>query len=151
MVQGDEPMTHPNMISEAIKPLIENETVVVSNLLGKIESNDEFKDRNTIKVVIDKFNNAIYMSREPIPTRCKSEKIQKYKQVCIIPFKRDFLIEYTKMSQTPLEIAESIDMLRVIENGISVKMVQTNYKTHAVDTPEDLEKVVLMMKQDWFE
>ena len=96
-------MTHPNMISEAIKPLIEDETVLVSNLLGKIESITEFKDRNTIKVVIDKFNNAIYMSREPIPTRCKSEKIQKYKQVCIIPFKRDFLIEYTKMSQTPLK------------------------------------------------
>ena len=151
MVQGDEPMTHPNMISEAIKPLIEDETVLVSNLLGKIESITEFKDRNTIKVVIDKFNNAIYMSREPIPTRSKSEKIQKFKQVCIIPFRRDFLIEYTKMSQTPLEIAESIDMLRVIENGLSVKMVQTNYKTHAVDTPEDLEKVVLMMKQDWFE
>lgn len=67
------------------------------------------------------------------------------KQVCIIPFKRDFLIEYTKMDQTPLEIAESIDMLRIIENGYKVKMVKTNFETQAVDNQEDLKKVEKIM------
>jgi len=70
MVQGDEPMTHPEMISEAIQPLIEDPTILVSNLLGEIKSIAEFEDPNCIKVVCDRKSNAIYMSREPIPTRC---------------------------------------------------------------------------------
>ena len=67
------------------------------------------------------------------------------KQVCIIPFQRDFLFQYQNMSPTPLEIAESIDMMRVLENGYKVRMVPTAYETHAVDTKEDLEKVELLM------
>ena len=93
MVQGDEPMTHPEMISEAIQPLIKDQTVLVSNLYGKIKSLIEFEDRNCIKLVFYQRSNAIYMSREPIPTRCKFEKISMHKQVCIIPFHRDFLLE----------------------------------------------------------
>ncbi len=151
MIQGDEPMTHPEMISEAIQPLIEDKKVLVSNLLGEIESTAEFNDRNCIKVVCDQRSNAIYMSREPIPTRCKSENIPMRKQVCIIPFRRDFLLEYTSLPPTPLEIAESIDMLRVLEHGLSVRMAPTHYPTHAVDTPEDLHHVEVLMRQDSFE
>ena len=69
-----------------------------------------------------------------------------FKQVCIIPFRRDFLIEYNKLEPTPLEIAESIDMMRVLENGLNVRMVQTNFDTHAVDVIEDIEIVEKMMK-----
>ena len=63
------------------------------------------------------------------------------KQVCIIPFRRDFLLEYTRMAPTPLEIAESIDMLRVLEHGLKVRMAPTEHQTIAVDTPADLERV----------
>ena len=70
------------------------------------------------------------------------------KQVCVIPFKRDFLIEYNKMDPTPLEIIESIDMMRILENGGKVKLCETNYKTKAVDTEEDLALVCKMMKED---
>ena len=141
MVQGDEPMTHPQMISEAVKPLVEDSKVQVSNLLGEIESQEEFEDRNCIKVVCDQNFNAIYMSREPIPTSCKGTITPRTKQVCIIPFQHDFLLQYTAMQPTPLEIAESIDMLRVIENGLKVRMVPTEYSTRAVDTIEDLKLV----------
>ena len=63
------------------------------------------------------------------------------KQICVIPFRRDFLIEYNGLEPTPLEIAESVDMMRVLEHGMKVRMVPTNYNTHAVDTKEDLKKV----------
>ena len=145
MVQGDEPMTHPDMIAEAVQPLLDQSDVQVVNLLGKIKSDTEFEDRNCIKVVCDLESNALYFSREPIPTRCKSDKIPMGKQVCIIPFRRDFLIEYTRMVPTPLEVAESVDMMRILEHGLKVRMAPTCHDTQAVDTIEDLERVEKIM------
>ncbi len=145
MVQGDEPMTHPDMISEAVAPMLKNPEIIVTNLLGEIESEEEFEDRNCIKVVCDLDSNALYFSREPIPTR-KFGKISIKKQVCVIPFTRDFLIEYTSLKPTPLEIAESVDMMRVLEHGLKVKMIPTKYITQAVDTLDDLKKVEELMR-----
>ena len=71
-----------------------------------------------------------------------------YKQICIIPFQRDFLMEYNSMEQTTLEKIESVDMMRLLENGLNVKMVFTNSDTYAVDTKEDLFKVEKLMKND---
>ena len=146
MVQGDEPMTHPNMITEAVQPMLDDASIQITNLLGQIKDSAEFEDRNCIKVVCDLNSNAMYFSREPIPTRSKADKIPMGKQVCIIPFRRDFLLKYTSLSPTPLEIAEAVDMMRVLENGMKVKMVPTRYDTQAVDTPADLEKVTRLMK-----
>ena len=144
MVQGDEPMTHPNMITEAVTPMIDDKNIMVTNLLGNIESIDEFEDRNCIKVVCDLDSNALYFSREPIPTQ-KFGKVTMKKQVCIIPFTRDFLLEYTSLEPTPLEITESVDMMRVLEHGKKVKMVPTKHHTHPVDTEEDLLRVESLM------
>lgn len=146
MVQGDEPMTHPAMIAEAVKPLIDESEVQVVNLLGKIQDENEFENRNCIKVVCDLDMNAMYFSREPIPTRCKIDQVPMGKQVCIIPFRRNFLLDYTLMEPTPLEVAESIDMMRILENGLKVRMANTSYSTHAVDTPEDLAWVEQLME-----
>lgn len=147
MVQGDEPMTHPDMITEAIAPLLADPSVQVVNLLGKIESLEEFEDRNCIKVVCDLQGNALCFSREPIPTRSKAAAIPMLKQVCVIPFRRDFLLRYTRMAPTPLEIAESIDMMRVLEHGLRVRMAPTRFSTNAVDTPADLARVARLMAQ----
>jgi 3-deoxy-manno-octulosonate cytidylyltransferase (CMP-KDO synthetase) len=141
MVQGDEPMTHPNMIKEAVQPMIEDSSIQVTNLMGQIKTPSEFEDRNCIKVVCDLNSNAMYFSREPIPTKSKVSEVPMGKQVCVIPFRRDYLIEYTKLKPTPLEIVESIDMMRILEHGMSVRMVPTIYDTQAVDTPEDLQRV----------
>ncbi len=141
MVQGDEPMTHPDMISEAVQPMIDDPSLKIVNLLGEIISDEEFEDRNCIKVVCDLKGNALYFSREPIPTRSKVSEIPMGKQVCIIPFRRDFLTEYTNMEPTPLEIAESVDMMRVLEHGLKVRMVPTRHSSSAVDTPADLANV----------
>jgi 3-deoxy-manno-octulosonate cytidylyltransferase (CMP-KDO synthetase) len=146
MVQGDEPMTCPEMIVEAVTPMIDDTEIIVTNLLADIKSTEEFEDSNCIKVVCDQQNNAIYFSREPIPTRVKTDDIPMKKQVCVIPFTRTFLLEYTAMDPTPLEIAESVDMMRVLEHGLQVKMVPTTYQTFPVDTAADLKKVEKLMR-----
>jgi 3-deoxy-manno-octulosonate cytidylyltransferase (CMP-KDO synthetase) len=149
MLQGDEPMIVPEMIEAAVKPLIEDPQIKVSNLMAKLKSQDEQEDPNEVKVVVDKNNFALYFSREPIPSRKKySKEIIAYKQVCIIPFTRDCLLNYTNLDATPLEIIESVDMNRFLENGIKVKMVPTTYQTYAVDTIKDLELVEKVMKND---
>jgi 3-deoxy-manno-octulosonate cytidylyltransferase (CMP-KDO synthetase) len=147
MVQGDEPMVHPEMISEALGPLLEDPAVLVSNLLGHIEGDAEFEDRNCIKVVCDRRGNALYFSREPIPTRARVNAPQG-KQICVIPFRRDFLIEYTNLPPTPLEIAESVDMMRILEHGGKVRMVPTRHGTQSVDTEADRARVEAMMRND---
>ena len=147
MVQGDEPMTHPNMITEAVAPMLDNPEILVTNLIGDIETIDEFEDRNCIKVVCDLNSNALCFSREPIPTRSKVDVIPMKKQVCIIPFRREFLFKYTALEPTPLEIAESVDMMRVLEHGLKVRMVPTSHTSYAVDTLSDLHKVENFMNK----
>jgi len=144
MVQGDEPMTNPDMITEAVTPMLNNTEIIVTNLLGDIKSTEEFEDRNCIKVICDLDNNALCFSREPIPTRKFGNVLMK-KQVCVIPFTRDFLLEYIKLTPTPLEMAESVDMMRVLEHGKKVKMVPTKYQTYPVDTKADLLRVEEIM------
>lgn len=145
MVQGDEPMTHPDMIAEAVQPILDDPAIQVVNLLGQIKDVAEFEDRNCIKVVCDLSMNAMYFSREPIPTRCKVDNVPIGKQVCIIPFCRDYLLEYTCLAPTPLEIAESVDMMRILEHGTKVRMVPTQFNSQAVDTPDDLKRVEQLM------
>ena len=145
MVQGDEPMTHPEMINEAVLPMTRDSSINIVNLVAPIKSIEEFQNRNCIKVVCDLAGNALCFSREPIPTLVKEKNVPMNKQVCIIPFRRDFLLEYNRLTPTPLEVAESVDMMRVLEHGKDVKMIPTAYETHAVDTVEDLAHVQALM------
>tara|TARA_Y100001970_G_C14187185_1_gene833270 strand:- start:542 stop:1291 length:750 start_codon:yes stop_codon:yes gene_type:complete len=149
MLQGDEPMIFPEMIDDAVKPLLQSSAIMVSNLMAKLKTNKEYEDPNEVKVVVDQNDNALYFSREPIPSRKKYEgEITSYKQVCVIPFRRDCLLKYTKLHPTPLEIIESVDMNRFLENNIQIKMVLTTHYTLAVDTIEDLKNVESYMDYD---
>jgi len=149
MIQGDEPMLYPEMIEEAVKPLLNNKEIQVVNLMALLKSVQEHEDPNEVKVVADQNSFALYFSREPIPSRKKGTKeVPMYKQVCIIPFRRNFLIKFNNLAPTPLEMVESIDMLRILEHGYKVKMVFTKFETYSVDTPEDLKKVENLMKKD---
>lgn len=149
MVQGDEPLTFPEMIDESVKPMLDDDKIIITNLVADIETVDDFNDPNEVKVVMDKQNNALYFSREPIPSRKKGVlEVPMKKQVCVIPFTRDFLLKYNEMEPTPLEIIESVDMMRILENGMKVKMIDTAYDTKAVDTSEDLKRVIETMKED---
>ena len=150
MVQGDEPMTHPDMIDTAVAPFKDDPELGCVNLVRKIDHEADYLDANTIKVVMNQHNDALYMSRRPIPTLAKTgfANTAAYKQVCIIPFRRSTLYQYTHLTPTPLEQLESIDMLRLLEHGMQVKMVPTEFNTQAVDTPEDLARVEKLMASD---
>jgi 3-deoxy-manno-octulosonate cytidylyltransferase (CMP-KDO synthetase) len=151
MVQGDEPMIHPEMIDLAVGPFfVQDDRIICVNLTARIASEAEFENPNTIKVVMDRENFAVYMSREPIPCRQRLGfgRLAAYKQVCIIPFTREGLRLFNRLPATPLEEAESIDMLRFIEHGYKVKMVETHFDTQAVDTEEDRRRVEMRLRDD---
>jgi len=149
MVQGDEPMVVPEMIESSVRPLLDDQNIHVVNLMAPLKSAEEHADANEVKVVVDQNNFALYFSREPIPSVKKAKgPVPMQKQVCIIPFRRDFLILFNKLSTTPLEIAESVDMLRLLEHGYKVKMVSSSCDTYSVDTPEDLKYVESLMKEE---
>lgn len=149
MVQGDEPMLTPGMIEQAVTPMLADTSIRVVNLMARINTTEEFEDSNEVKVVVDLESNAIYFSREPIPSRKKgAENVPMLKQVCIIPFQRNFLLKFNELKPTPLEIIESVDMMRVIEHGYKVKMVFSDALTLSVDTAEDLVRVEKLMRND---
>jgi 3-deoxy-manno-octulosonate cytidylyltransferase (CMP-KDO synthetase) len=150
LVQGDEPMTLPQMIDRAVAPMLEDSTIQCLNLAKRITTPEEWHDSNTIKVVTDLAGDALYFSRQPVPTDriLGFERIPLLKQVCIIPFRRDALLTYASLEPTPLEKAESIDMMRFLEHGYKVRMVETEYNTYSVDTPQDLARVQEMMRAD---
>ena len=149
LIQGDEPMLRPEMIDSAVKPMLKDESIMVTNLMAHIKTNAEHHDINEVKVVVDQQNFALYFSRQPIPSREKGvKKVSMLKQVCIIPFRRNFLIEFNQLEPTPLEMVESVDMLRVIEHGYRIKMISTERETYSVDTADDLRRVDKLMKND---
>jgi len=149
MVQGDEPMVTPEMIEAAVNPMLEDPSINLVNLMARIKTVEEFEDPNEVKVVVDLNSRALYFSREPIPSRRKGVKdVPMLKQVCIIPFRRDYLLRFNSLPETQLERIESVDMMRVIEHGGQVKMVMTGTETLSVDTPEDLQRVADLMKED---
>jgi len=149
MVQGDEPMITPTMITQAISPFKSDENISVVNLMAKIKSIEEFNDPNEIKVVVDSLSNALYFSRAPIPySKDGIKELNALKQVCVIPFKRDYLLQYNNTEETPLEIMESVDMMRILENGKNVRMVLTSEESFSVDTEEDRKRVEELMLND---
>ncbi len=149
MVQGDEPMVTPEMIDAAVQPMLDDPTLQVVNLMATMATTDEFEDPSEVKVVTDLHNNALYFSREPIPSRKKGvTQVPMQKQVCIIPFRRDYLLHFNSLAETPLEIIESVDMMRILENGGTIRMVPITQRTLSIDTPEDHQRVIAMMETD---
>ena len=149
VVQGDEPLVHPEMIDLAIQPLLEDNSVYVSNLVNEV-SDGEWQDPGEIKVVCDLNMNAMYMSRAPIPSIDHQEKSAKvWKQVCIMPFRWHFMKKLNHdLSPTPLELQESIEMIRAIQHGFKVRMVPSSYVSKSVDTDADRIIVEKLMIKD---
>lgn len=150
MVQGDEPLIHPDMIDAAIEPFCSDRAVGCVNLARRLENPEDYENPDTIKVVTDIHNNAMYMTRAPIPTLTKTGLADTLvlKQVCIIVFTRSELELYTRLAPTPLEQCESVDMLRLMEHGRAVHMVTTLRDTAAIDRPEDVARVEELMRED---
>ena len=139
-VQGDEPLLDPNDIQKVIDCKLENMDSVV-NCMSRFDST-EATNRNIPKVVVNTKNDLIYMSRSPIPGTKLGVSKNTYKQVCIYAFTKQELNKFYELKKTPLELDEDIEILRFLELGINVKMVETFGTTQAVDVPQDVDKVV---------
>lgn len=149
MIQGDEPMLQHEMIDKVIRPMINDRSISAVNLTVPLKSRQEQNDPNQVKVVVDKKGFALYFSREPIPSWKKGAKdVPMQRQIGLIAFRRDFLIKFNKLTPTPLEKIESVDMLRILEHGYKLKMVPGVFDAYGVDTPQDLKKVERLMKAE---
>lgn len=147
-VQGDEPLIEPEMINFIINSFKEDDTISMSTLKYKIDTMEEIENPNYVKVITDKKGYALYFSRSVIPYPRKLDIQNYYKHVGIYGYKRDFVVEYAKMEPTPLELSESLEQLRALENGYRIKVMETPYKIIGVDTQEELEKVREYIKEN---
>ena len=151
MIQGDEPLLNPNDIKLGLMELTNTKDINIVNLMGEFKLGDDSYDKNIVKVVINLYNNALYFSRESIPSKWQTNKIFPiYYQTGLIIFKRNYLLQFNALEQTPLEIIESVDMMRVIENGGKIKMIKISGINIGVDTESDMEAVRSLMSSDSF-
>ena len=148
MVQGDEALIPPSTIAETL-PHFKDPDIEVVNIMSRLQSKEQFRDHNNVKVVINRYSDAMYFSREPIPSPWKgTENIPMYMQTGIIAFRKQTLIDFNGMAETLLEQVESVDMNRVIENGGKIRMVLADVATIGIDTPEELLEAEKLMKHD---
>ncbi len=141
-IQGDEPLIDPAAIDAAILPLAHDPEIVMGTLKKAIEDPREITDPNVVKVVTDRNGDAIYFSRCPIPyQRDQAGSGTHFKHIGLYVYRRDFLLGYPALPVGPLEQAERLEQLRALENGYRIRVVETEYESLGVDTPEDLERV----------
>ena len=140
-VQGDEPLIDPAAIDLAIGPLLEPEPPPMATLKKRISDPQELYDPNVVKVVTDRPGNAIYFSRSLIPFPRDGAGGVHFKHVGLYVYERSFLLGYSRLPVGPLETAEKLEQLRALENGYPIRVVETDYESIGVDTPEDLERV----------
>ncbi len=147
MIQGDEPMLVPSELNDLVAAAEAAPDAAAANLMIKIRSQEEFEDLNAVKVVATVDGMALYLSREPIPSKRRfGADVPMWRQLGIILFRRDALLTYAGLEPTPLEIIESVDMNRFLEHGHSIKLVEATHPTKAVDTPADLAEVERLMR-----
>ena len=146
-IQGDEPFIQPEMIDQAIEPLLFDKTVEVTTLIKQITSLKELHSPDVVKVVFDYNNYALYFSRLPIPFARNAisdaaalDITDYYKHIGLYVFKRKVLLKFTSLKQTDLEKTEMLEQLRMLENGMKIKVVETEYDSIGVDTQEDLKR-----------
>ena len=139
-VQGDEPLLDPATIDLAVEALLSSDAVMASAMCLLPEGREN--DPNVVKVVTDKQGYALYFSRSPLPYRRDINAPYVPRQhVGLYVYRREFLSQFPRMEPTPLERLESLEQLRVLENGYRIRMIETSQVPESVDTPEDLERV----------
>lgn len=143
-VQGDEPLIEPKMIDDVLRSMMDDANLQMATLKTKITDEEELSNPNVVKVVTDKNDFALYFSRLPIPyVRSKEQESSAfhYKHIGLYAYRKDFLLKFAQMKPTPLEEAEKLEQLRILENGYKIKVVETKYNSIGIDTQEDLERV----------
>lgn len=157
-VQGDEPLINPATIDQAIEPFLSDPALQMGTLKTRVRCLHDFLSPNVVKVVTDNTGNALYFSRSPLPffrdkwhdlkdEAFASGRLLCFKHIGLYVYRREFLIQYAAMPQTFLELSEKLEQLRAIENGINIRVVETEFESLGVDTPDDLTKARERMKQ----
>ncbi len=142
-VQGDEPFVKKELLKNLLSAFENDaeEKIKVASLMYPIETEEMIINPNHVKVVVDKYNNALLFSRSVIPFhRDKNLSPVYYKHIGIYAYRKNVLMDFTKWEASPLETIEKLEQLRYLENGIKIKMVLTDESPISIDTPEDLER-----------
>ena len=148
MVQGDEPLIRPEAIAGTLAHFADPSVDIV-NIMSRLTSYEQFADRNNVKVVVNQQNDALYFSREPIPSPWRGiDGLPMYQQTGIIAFRRDVLARVSGAPETRLEQIESVDMNRILETGGRIRMVPIEAVTISVDTPAELQAAEALMAGD---
>ena len=145
-IQADEPMIHPSMIDTLVDTLNRDDSVVMATLKYMIKDRTQVKDPNVVKVITDRNSCAIYFSRTQIPYSKGKRRQSYFKHIGIYAYTKDFLFTFTNMPVSNLEEAEGLEQLRVLESGFKIKVIETEFDTLGVDTPEDLERLKTVFK-----
>jgi 3-deoxy-manno-octulosonate cytidylyltransferase (CMP-KDO synthetase) len=140
-LQGDEPFIKPKMLEQLVAPYLQGEMPEMTTLAFPLNLHTRYKDPGAVKVITDIHHNALYFSRAPIPYfRQPVESAPVYNHMGLYAFRRDFLLHYTTLPQTPLEKAEALEQLRVLEHGFRIRVCLTEEKTLEINTPEEYEQ-----------
>lgn len=147
-IQADEPFIHPTMIDDVVSFLLRDKSIHMATLCHKIKDEHDLLDPNVVKVVTDRKGFALYFSRSPIPytSRSETEAMSHYKHIGLYAYTKDFLFTFKSLPQSRLEKIERLEQLRVIENGYRIKVIETRFDTIGIDTPEDLQKAIELIK-----
>jgi 3-deoxy-manno-octulosonate cytidylyltransferase (CMP-KDO synthetase) len=141
-IQGDQPLFHPSIVSQLVKPLEEDPTIPMATLKCRIGDGDDVGNPNHVKVVTDNAGFAIYFSRHPIPFHRDGETGKVYfKHLGFYAYRMDFLQEFTRLPEGVLESAEKLEQLRALEHGFKIKVSETPFDSAEVDVPDDIRKV----------
>lgn len=151
-VQGDEVLIRPDMVYAVAKPMVEDPDLLCVNMITPVVDEAEFRDPNAPKVVKDQKGNILYITREAVPSdkKAPSKDYEKFKQLGLIAFRSDFLQLFTKLAPTPLEIIESVDMMRAIEHGYSVRAIINHHRMISIDVPDQVPQAEIVLKNDPF-
>jgi len=142
-VQGDEPFTDKENLQKVIDIFAKDLTksIAVASLMERITDPDDIANPNNVKVVVNKFGEALYFSRNIIPfPRDPNTKVSYYKHIGIYAYRKEALQQFTELPPSLLEETEKLEQLRYLENGFKIRLALTNIPTIGIDTPEDLER-----------
>lgn len=147
-IQGDEPLILPEIIDEITNELISNPDLPMSTGSYQVLDPELFENPNVVKVVSDKYGNALFFSRSLIPHPRDEKTFKVFEHIGVYAFRREFLLKYVNLESTPLSTTESLEQLRVLEHGYTIRVVETKFPYNAlsVDTQEDLETVIAIME-----
>jgi 3-deoxy-manno-octulosonate cytidylyltransferase (CMP-KDO synthetase) len=148
-IQGDEPFLDPGMLDEVVDPLLSDPELPMCTSMHRILDPRDFANPNVVKVVVNLAGEALYFSRSLIPYPRKSEGHRVFEHIGLYAYRRDFLLKYAALPQSPLEKLESLEQLRVLEHGYRLRVVETRqpYVALSVDTPEDLERARALARE----